>query len=1189
MIRFVIALVSVLVVSIGAVLIVPNFINWNDYKAEVTALARDALGRDVVVDGDLSLSLLPTPQLRANGIKVANVPQGSSPLMMQADGVSGILAWGPLLTGQIQVTSLVIDRPVVVLETYDDGSVNWAFGRVDGAVESVGSGGSNVGANGDLSGSVAFSSVELVGASVVYRTPQGEQFRIDDANADLVAESLEGPFSGRIAARVLDQDVILEGQVGEIGLNNAAPVRATLSLDDRGASVTVRGGLDLSTGIIFNGTVEGSAQRLGFLEELTQGALPGVLADGVEAKAKLDVDGKTASLTELEAAFGDRRVTGRIGLSQGGLTEIDADLNISRISSTDLFRAAADEGGAEKETDAAFSPLLKPILFPDLPSGIRATVSLGVDVIDHRDRLIRGTKVRAVLGEGELILNQFTLQLPHGSEASLIGTYSTPTPSNQNTPNFDGVLQISSTDLRGLMDWLGLSTGGVEGELFRVLTLDTRFVLKPSQVEVVDFSGSVDRAEITGGLTLLLQERPAFGLSAKVSGLNIDAYTAALSEVGETESGSDGTSAQDASDSPSGGFFTILDSFDANIQLDASDLTVNAKQISRLGIDATVSKGQVFARKITIGNAAGLTGTASGSLSGSASSPIVKATLDLTTRDLDQTLGLFGLDVPGFDRDPGLIKLSGYFETAAGVLSPDLSMEALGGTASISGQISPFLPRPDLDVALDISHPRALALLGFFGVQDPGMPVEAVRLQSSIKTADEGYAVNGALVALDATTGFNGVLDPLAPGGLYRGTVIVNHPDVNRLFTLLSPGYTPRAADLGPLRLATSVDHAGDKSDLSDLVLTVGDRRLEGDITVDQSGKRPRVSADLKSPQLIIDDWLPAGVAAPKGGVPVPVVAPGKGGWSREPIDFTALQALDGDLSFTSPLVAFGQQRLTGATLVTALEGGVFTLESLRGGFFDGDLSLAGALDSNATPRIELNGGVTKADLAKASAEAGAVNQLEGVIDLDYSLESSGRSEFDLVSNLGGAGLIVVSDGIVKGLDLESVSDKLKSLNRATDFLLLAQKAFSGGQTPFEKIEASFIVNKGEVITRDAVLVSRFAGGEGRATIDLPRQTVEGQAEFSLVEHPTAPPFGVRITGPLREPRQIFQLEEIQAFILQRGLGSIIEQLAPKRNSSGNSSSDGPEITPAPTQPITPPVPVKPLENLLKGLTGQSG
>ena len=57
-------LIGVAVVVVGlvaAVLVVPSFIDWNGYKPEIQAAAERATGRQLRLDGDIGLSVLPSP------------------------------------------------------------------------------------------------------------------------------------------------------------------------------------------------------------------------------------------------------------------------------------------------------------------------------------------------------------------------------------------------------------------------------------------------------------------------------------------------------------------------------------------------------------------------------------------------------------------------------------------------------------------------------------------------------------------------------------------------------------------------------------------------------------------------------------------------------------------------------------------------------------------------------------------------------------------------------------------------------------------------------------------------------------------------------------------------------------------------------------------------------------------------
>jgi len=58
---------------------VPFFIDLNDYKAEIAAKAKEATGRDLAIDGNISLSILPTPTVTVAGLRFGNAPGGSVP------------------------------------------------------------------------------------------------------------------------------------------------------------------------------------------------------------------------------------------------------------------------------------------------------------------------------------------------------------------------------------------------------------------------------------------------------------------------------------------------------------------------------------------------------------------------------------------------------------------------------------------------------------------------------------------------------------------------------------------------------------------------------------------------------------------------------------------------------------------------------------------------------------------------------------------------------------------------------------------------------------------------------------------------------------------------------------------------------------------------------------------------------
>src|SRR5688572_11341171 len=110
-----------IVVAVAA----PFFIDLNDYKAEIAAEAKKATGRDLAIDGDISLSILPSPGVTVSGIRFGNAPGGSAPDMATLESAKVKVALMPLLSGKVEVEEVVLDKPTFIFEKLKDGSGNW--------------------------------------------------------------------------------------------------------------------------------------------------------------------------------------------------------------------------------------------------------------------------------------------------------------------------------------------------------------------------------------------------------------------------------------------------------------------------------------------------------------------------------------------------------------------------------------------------------------------------------------------------------------------------------------------------------------------------------------------------------------------------------------------------------------------------------------------------------------------------------------------------------------------------------------------------------------------------------------------------------------------------------------------------------------------------------------------------------
>jgi AsmA protein len=254
---------------------------------------------------------------------------------------------------------------------------------------------------------------------------------------------------------------------------------------------------------------------------------------------------------------------------------------------------------------------------------------------------------------------------------------------------------------------------------------------------------------------------------------------------------------------------------------------------------------------------------------------------------------------------------------------------------------------------------------------------------------------------------------------------------------------------------------------------------------------------------------------------------------------------MDATLSVGASALIYRQFRVDGPVIEGNLIDSKLTIKKFTGKMFDGSFKLAGNFNGRRTPSLDGTVTVAKANVGKALFQAEQFDIQGGITDLSLKVASVGKSPSAMIRSLNGVGSIYSRNGIVKGFDLKSVSDRLKNLDKAINFLSLFGSTMAGGQTRFSALTGSFGIKNGVVRNDDLRLVAE--GGEARAagTADLPRWHMDFNGQFHLTAHPKAPPFTMRAVGPIDNPRRLFKFDKLQAYLLQRGIGSLLRKAFP--------------------------------------------
>ena len=111
----------------AAVALVVVLFEWNWLRPPLAAYMSARLGRPFAIDGDLHVELSAKPQLFADDVKVANVPESAEPVMIHAQRIGLRVDPMSLFGGPLALSHLTLVAPRFLLERGADGHGNWEF------------------------------------------------------------------------------------------------------------------------------------------------------------------------------------------------------------------------------------------------------------------------------------------------------------------------------------------------------------------------------------------------------------------------------------------------------------------------------------------------------------------------------------------------------------------------------------------------------------------------------------------------------------------------------------------------------------------------------------------------------------------------------------------------------------------------------------------------------------------------------------------------------------------------------------------------------------------------------------------------------------------------------------------------------------------------------------------------------
>ena len=348
--KLLIGFAALAVIVIAIVLVLPAVLPLDTFKEEITQQAKAATGRDLAIDGEMSVSIVPNVAVTAKGVRFANAPGGSAPDMATLDALRVKVQLLPLLGGEIAVDEFILVKPEILLEVDEQGRPNWEFGD-GGAAAQAGTADSSQASDASGGGGLPdlrLGDVRIVDGKITYiDRAAGTREEVTDLDLELTLPDMDSRFraAGDFGLRGREIAAELEAaSLGQLMGGTATAVKAAVTSDL--VTLSFDGEVTQAAAATVGGTIDLDVPSLQELIAFASPEAPMQASEGTfglfRVDGKLDMVGEKISFQDAEIALDQ--------LVARGNMQFDGSGQVPRITasiSTDLLDVTPYLGGAE--------------------------------------------------------------------------------------------------------------------------------------------------------------------------------------------------------------------------------------------------------------------------------------------------------------------------------------------------------------------------------------------------------------------------------------------------------------------------------------------------------------------------------------------------------------------------------------------------------------------------------------------------------------------------------------------------------------------------------------------------------------------------------------------------------------------------------------------------------------------------
>ena len=509
-----------LAVLVAALLAAPSFIDLNSYKPQIVAEVKKATGRELVVDGPMSLTLLPLPSASVAGVKFFNMPGSKNPNMVDVKSITVKPALFALLGGRLEVDEVTLVEPKIVLEINAEGKPNWEFTPSVAEAKPAAPKPSS-----PMPLSLGRLTIEN-GTLIFSDSKAGLAVTAEQANVTASVGSIDGPYALAGSATVNGAPLKIDLAVGARASDGFA---TSLALEANGKLAFTGKLSELGPNAKLAGVASASAESLtGFIATLLGLAgqpvppLPPLLASKFSFDGGIELSQTQIAARDFKIALAGDSGSGSLAVTLKPALAIDGKLALPRI---DLDRVLA---GLSAPPAPSTPGKPAPPAAPTTGSGasvldtLTAKIALEAAEVIYHKQAVRNVALELDAKGGAVAMPKLAATLPGDMVLQARSTLS----GDAARPAVSGDFSLVGPRLRDTLQWLALDVSALPPSKLTRLSLKGKLGSSGGAVQVRDAAFELDDIKGSGGVTVTFSVPLSIVTQLDIDTIDLDSFRA---------------------------------------------------------------------------------------------------------------------------------------------------------------------------------------------------------------------------------------------------------------------------------------------------------------------------------------------------------------------------------------------------------------------------------------------------------------------------------------------------------------------------------------------------------------------------------------------------------------------------------------------------------------------------------------